>query len=195
MSNYFTQSFKECFSCQPNCIQKCPIWHEPSEGCKMDSTQACQERQTEDNWDGSPALEAQNDIRRRWGRRIEHSCGECQWKERKPPETGWEFKQETTKKQSEVASCNTQGCHWFVVFCPTATRGRLSIILTLTPHITLDCISHHPLHWWHTADCTDCINTALIKQLSTITRLPKSYLHTKLNTLRSWSSCWVLSSV
>ncbi len=33
-----------------------------------------------------------------------------------------------------------------VAFRPIATRGRLSIILTLTPHSTLDCISHHPLH-------------------------------------------------
>lgn len=100
---YLTWRFKECFSGQLNCIQRFPIWHEPSECCKMDSTQACQERQTEDNWDGSPTSEAQNDIRRRWGRRIEHRCGELQWKERKPPENAWEFKLETTKKQAEVA--------------------------------------------------------------------------------------------
>ncbi len=39
---------------------------------------------------------------------------------------------------------------WFVAFRKTATRGRLSIILTLTPHrllhITPDYSSHHPLH-------------------------------------------------
>ncbi len=42
----------------------------------------------------------------------------------------------------------------FVVFRPTATRGRLSIILTLTPHrllhVTQDYSSHHPLHCLHT---------------------------------------------
>ncbi len=147
MSNYFTQSFKECFSCQPNCIQKCPIWHEPSEGCKMDSTQACQERQTGDNWDGSPALEAQNDIRRRWGRRIEHSCGECQWKERKPPETGWEFKQETTKKQSEVAVVIHMGVTglWSFVQLPQEVAS---------PSYWL---SHHTSHWtaFPIIHCTD----------------------------------------
>ncbi len=39
----------------------------------------------------------------------------------------------------------------FMDFCPIATRGRPSIILTLTPHrllhVTLDYISHVPLHW------------------------------------------------
>ncbi len=42
----------------------------------------------------------------------------------------------------------------FMVFRPTATRGRLSIILTLTPHSLLhvapDYGSYHPLHLLHT---------------------------------------------
>ncbi len=44
---------------------------------------------------------------------------------------------------------------WFVALRLTATKGHFSIILTLTPHITLDCISHHPV--------------ALITQLLSIT--------------------------
>ncbi len=43
----------------------------------------------------------------------------------------------------------------FVAFGPTATRSRLSFILTLPPHrllhVTLDCISQHLLHWLHRA--------------------------------------------
>ncbi len=42
-----------------------------------------------------------------------------------------------------------------VAFCLIATRGRSPIILTFTLHrllhVTLDCVSHHPLHWLHTA--------------------------------------------
>ncbi len=42
-----------------------------------------------------------------------------------------------------------------VAFCLIATRGRYPIILTFTLHrllhVTLDCVSHHPLHWLHTA--------------------------------------------
>ncbi len=44
-----------------------------------------------------------------------------------------------------------------VSFRPIATRGHSSITLTFTPqrllYMTLDCNSHHPLHWRHTHSC------------------------------------------
>ncbi len=58
----------------------------------------------------------------------------------------------------------------FVAFRPTATRGRLSIILTLTPHITL---GHFPS------------SIALITQLPQITSSPESYYTHYKHTLRS----------
>jgi len=41
---------------------------------------------------------------------------------------------------------------WFMDFYPLATRDRSSITdchTTQTVHTTLDCISHHPMHWVH----------------------------------------------
>ncbi len=63
-----------------------------------------------------------------------------------------------------------------MAFCPIATRGRSSTIMTLTPyrllHITLDYISHVPLHWLD----SPAVN----------------HTHTILHPLRLFSNCRVL---